>query len=85
MGSSPSRPIRPPPRAQRYPKSNTRYDWSAAEGGYIPYRFQRRGADRRAYRKQGRFQDERSKRRYEDVDRKMRERRMLWDERRGYL
>lgn len=90
MGNAPSHFTHPAtsahPRA-RLPITTNRYDWVAAEGGYIPHRFQGahrekwRNDDRGAYEKKVRFEKERSGRRYRDVAEKKREFRRLYDER----
>lgn len=85
MGCAPSHEIHP---YVRYAPTTTRYDWKAEEGGYIPYRFQDahrerwRNDDRRAHKKQVRFERERSVKRYRDVDAKKAEFRRQYDARR---
>lgn len=97
MGCAPSReichdtnPLHPRLRP-RYPATTARYDWDKEEGGYTAYRSQRpqrqkcRKADREPREEKVRFEDERSRRRYGDVDAKKREFRRQYDERNGRL
>lgn len=86
MGCAPSHEVHPSSYGARHAPITHRYHWQEEEGGYIPYRFQGahrekwRNDDRDAYERKVGFEEERSARRYRDVEAKKREFRRQYDE-----